>query len=86
MQKQKKEVYEVLKKEQSVWNEQKNIAKVCRDVTEMAKVLLELNLTKDIKNNKKRLLQMHSSDKTRKNVGPLLDWVGVLVLKKRWNY
>lgn len=86
MQKQKKEVYEVLKKEQSVWNEQKNIAKVCRDVTEMAKVLLELNLTKDIKNNKKRLLQMHSSDKTRKNVSPLLDWVGVPVLKKRWNY
>lgn len=48
-----------MKKEEGALKEQRNVAKVCRDVTEIAKVLLELNLTQDIKKNKKRLLQMH---------------------------
>lgn len=46
--------------------EQRNIPKVCRDVTEIAKVLLELNLAKDIKKYKKRLLQMHWQADKRK--------------------
>jgi len=44
------------------------------------KVLLELNLARDVKDNKKSFFNYISSKgKTRENVGPLLNKLGVLV-------
>jgi len=49
-------------------------------VTRKTKAHLELNLARDVKDNKKGFLKYISSKrKTRDNVGPLLNKVGVLV-------
>jgi len=47
-----------------------------------AKVLLELNLARGVKNNKKGFFNYISSKrKSRDNVGPLLNEAGVLVME-----
>jgi len=47
-----------------------------------AKAHLKLNLARDVKNNKKSFFKYVSSKrKTRDNVGPLLNEVGVLVME-----
>jgi len=78
----KKKVYERWKEGQATWEEYRNVVKPCRDATRKAKVHLELNLTRDVKNKKKSFFKYISSKwKTRENVGPLLNKVGVLVMQ-----
>jgi len=68
------------KEGQATWEEYRNVVRACRDATRKVKVHLELNLARDVKNNKKGFFNYISSKwKTRDNVGPLLNEVGVLV-------
>ena len=56
--------------------------RACRDAVRKAKVHLELNLARDIKDNKKGFFKyIDSIWKTRDNVGPLLNEVGALVME-----
>jgi len=56
------------------------VVKACRDAMRKAKVHLELYLTMDVKDNKKGFFSYISrKQKTRDNVGLLLNEVGVLV-------
>jgi len=56
------------------------VVRACRDATRKVKALLQLNLAREIKNNKKCFFNYISSkQKTRDNVGTLLSEVGVLV-------
>jgi len=68
------------KEGQATWEEYRNVVKACRDATRKATVPLELNLARDVKDNKKSFFKYISSKwKTRENVGLLLNKVGVLV-------
>jgi len=68
------------KEGQATWEEYRNVVKACRDATRKANVHLILNLGRDVKDNNKSFLKYISSKwKTRNNVGPLLNEVGVLV-------
>jgi len=68
------------KEGQATWEEYKNVVKACRDTTKKAKVHLVLNLAREVKDNKKGFFNYISSKrKTRDDVGPLLNEVGVLV-------
>jgi len=68
------------KERQATWEEYSNVVTACRDATRKAKAHLQLNLARDVKNNKKGFFNYISSKrKTRDNVGPLLNEVGVLV-------
>ncbi|GAB0206849.1 mitochondrial enolase superfamily member 1 [Grus japonensis] len=76
----KKEVYRMWKKGLATWEEFKNVVRECRDAMRKAKAPLELNLARDVKDNKKGFFKYISSKrKTRENVGPLLNEVGALV-------
>ena len=56
------------------------LSKACRDAMRKAKVHLELNLAKYVKDNKKGFFNYISSKrKARDNVGPLLNEADVLV-------
>lgn len=57
--KQKKEFYGMWKKGQVTWEEYGNIVTVYRDVMGKAKVHLALNLARNVKDNKKGILQVH---------------------------
>jgi len=62
--------------------EHKNVVRALRDAMRKAKVHLELNLARDVKNNKKGFFKYISSKrKARDNVGQLLNEAGVLVMK-----
>ena len=70
------------KEEQVTWEEYRNIVCVCRDVTSKAKVHHKLNLARDVKDNKNGFFKYISSkQKTRENVGPLLNEVGALMME-----
>jgi len=76
----KRKVYGMWKEAQATCEEYRDVVKACRDATMKAKVHLELNLARDVKDNKKNFFKYISSkQKTRDNVGPLLDEVGALV-------
>ncbi|GAB0204057.1 hypothetical protein GRJ2_002871300 [Grus japonensis] len=76
----KKEVYRMWKKGMATWEENRDVVRVCRDATRKAKAHLELNLARDVKDNKKGFFKYISNKrKTRENVGPLLNEVGALV-------
>ncbi|GAB0178125.1 mitochondrial enolase superfamily member 1 [Grus japonensis] len=76
----KEEVYRMWKNGPATWEEYRNIVGVCREAMGKAKAHLELNLARDVKNNKKDLFKYISSKrKTRENVGLLLNKVGALV-------
>jgi len=76
----KRKVHGMWKEGQATWEECKNVVKACRDATRKAKVHLEMNLARGVKNNKKGFFNYISSKrKARDNVGPLLNEVGVLV-------
>jgi len=78
----KRKVYGMWKEGQATWEEYRNVVKTCRDVIRKAKVHLELNLARGVKNNKKSFFKyINSKWKTRENVGPLLNEVGVLVME-----
>jgi len=56
--------------------------RACRDVMRKTKVHLELNVVREVKDNKKGFLKYDSSKtKTRENVGPLLNEMGALVME-----
>ena len=71
----KKKVHEMWKKDLSTWEEYRNVVRACRDAMRKAKALLELNLAKEVYDNKKEffLKYVNSKRKTRENVGPLLN-------------
>ncbi|KFZ57322.1 hypothetical protein N321_09184, partial [Antrostomus carolinensis] len=76
----KREVYEMWKKGLATWEEYRNAVRACRDATRKAKAHLELNLAKDVKDNKKDFFKyINNKRQTRGNVGSLLNEVGALV-------
>jgi len=76
----KRRVYGMLKEGQATWEEYRNIVRVCRDATRKAKVHLELNLARDVKDNKEGFFNYISSKrKARDNVRPLLNEICALV-------
>ena len=78
----KRKVYGMWKEEQAAWEEYRKVVRVCREATRKAKAHLELNLTRDVKDNKKGFFKYISSKwKTRENVGPLLKEGGDLVME-----
>ena len=70
--KHKKEIYRGWKQGQVAWEEYRETVWVPRDQVSKAKALIELNLARDIKGNKKSFYR-YLSDKrrTRENTGPL---------------
>jgi len=78
----KRKFHGMWKEGQDTWEEYRNVVRACRDATRKAKVHLELNLTRDVKDNKKGFFKYISSKrKTRDNVGLLLNEAGVLVME-----
>ncbi|GAB0208125.1 mitochondrial enolase superfamily member 1 [Grus japonensis] len=76
----KKEAYRMWKKGLATWEEYRDVVRECRDAMRKAKAHLELNVARDVKDNKKGFFKYISSKrKTRENVGPLLNEVGALV-------
>ncbi|GAB0183976.1 mitochondrial enolase superfamily member 1 [Grus japonensis] len=70
------------KKGLATWEEYRNVVRVCRNATRKARAHLELNLSGDVKDNKKGFFKYISSKrKTRENVGPLLNEMGALVME-----
>jgi len=79
---QNRKVYGRWKEGQATWEEYRNVVRACSDAMRTAKVHLELNLARDVKNNKKGFFKYISSiRKTRDNVELLLIKVGVLVME-----
>ncbi|GAB0207578.1 mitochondrial enolase superfamily member 1 [Grus japonensis] len=78
--KQKKEGYRGWKQGQVAWEEYRETVQAARDQVRNAKALTELNLARDVKDNKKSFYR-YVSDKrrTRENVGPLWNETGDLV-------
>jgi len=73
-------IHGMWKEGQVTWEEYRNVIRACRDAMRKAKAHLELNLAGDVKHNKNGFFNYISSKwKTRDNVGPLLNEVGVLV-------
>jgi len=76
----KRKVYRMWKEGQTTWEEYRNIVRACREATRKAKAHPELNLARNVKDNKKGFLKYISSkQKSRENVGPLLNEVGSMV-------
>ena len=79
---QKRKVYGMWKEGQATWEEYRKVVKACRDAMRKAKVHLELNLARDVKDNNKGFFKYISSkQKTRDNVGPLLNEMSILVME-----
>ncbi|KFQ14566.1 hypothetical protein N330_13202, partial [Leptosomus discolor] len=76
----KKRVYRSWKEWVATWEEYKTVVRGCREATRKAKASLELNLAREVKDNRKSFLK-YIADKTntRGNVGPLLNEVGALM-------
>ncbi|GAB0206451.1 mitochondrial enolase superfamily member 1 [Grus japonensis] len=76
----KKEAYRGWKQGQVAWEEYKETVRAARDQVRKTKALIELNLARDVKGNKKSFYR-HISDKrkTRENVSPLQKKMGDLV-------
>jgi len=75
-----RKVYGMWKEGQATREEYRKVVRACWDATRKAKVHLELNLARDVKDIKKAFFEYISSKgKTRENVGLLLSEVGVLV-------
>jgi len=78
----KRNVYGMWKEGQATWEGYRNVVRACRDAMRKAKVHLGLNLTRDVKKNKKGFFNYISSKwKTRDNVGLMLNEAGVLVME-----
>jgi len=68
----KNEAYGGWKQGQVAWEEYRDIVQAARDQVRKAKALTELNLSRDIKGNKKNFYRYISDTrKTRENVSPL---------------
>ncbi|GAB0195852.1 mitochondrial enolase superfamily member 1 [Grus japonensis] len=78
--KQKEEAYRGWKQGQVAWEEYRETVRAARDQVRKAKALMELNLARDVKGNKKSFCRYISDKrKMRENVGPLLKETGDLV-------
>ena len=78
--KHKKEAYRGWKQGQVAWEEYREIVRVARDQVRKAKALIELNLARDVKGNKKSIYSYVSDKrKTSENGGPLQKETGDLV-------
>jgi len=76
----KRKVHGMWNEGQTTWEEYRNVARTCRDAMRKAKAHMELNLARDIKSHNKGFFNYISSkQKTKDNVGPLLNEVNVLV-------
>ncbi|KFV20004.1 hypothetical protein N340_00444, partial [Tauraco erythrolophus] len=75
----KKKAYRGWKQGQVAWEENREIVQVTRHQVRKAKALIELNLARDIKGNKKGFYRYASDKKrSRENVGPLQKETGHL--------
>ena len=64
----------------ATWEEYRNAVGACRDTTKKANAHLELNIAKEVKDNRKGFFKhVNSKRKTRENADPLLNEVGALV-------
>ncbi|GAB0175820.1 mitochondrial enolase superfamily member 1 [Grus japonensis] len=78
--KHKKEAYRVWKQGQVAWEEYRGPVQAARDQVRKAKALRELNLARNVKDNKKSFYKYISDKrKTRENMGPLQKEMGDLV-------
>ncbi|GAB0189782.1 mitochondrial enolase superfamily member 1 [Grus japonensis] len=78
--KHKKEAYRGWKQGQVAWEEYREIVQAAREQVRKAKALIELNMARDVKGNKKSFYRYVSDKrKTRGNVGPLWKETGDLV-------
>ena len=76
----KRKVFGMWKEGQATWEEYGNIVRACREAMTKDKAHLELSLARDVKDNKKGFCKYISSkQKTRDDVGPLLNEVGAVV-------
>ncbi|GAB0183519.1 mitochondrial enolase superfamily member 1 [Grus japonensis] len=76
----KKKAYRGWKQVQVAWEEYRGIVQAARDQVRKTKTLIELNLARDVKGNKKSFYRYISDKrKTRENVGPLRNEMGDLV-------
>ncbi|KFQ42374.1 hypothetical protein N333_07813, partial [Nestor notabilis] len=68
----KKEAYRRWKQGQATWGVYRNVVREARDQVRKAKAQLELNLARDVKNNRKGFYRYIANKRqTRDNVGPL---------------
>jgi len=78
----KRKTYGMWKEGWATWEEYRNTVRVCRDGKRKATVHLELNLARDVKDNRKSFFKyLSSKQKTRESVGPLLNEVGAVVME-----
>jgi len=78
----KRKIFGMWKEGQATWEEYRNVVRRCRDAKRKANVHMESNPTRDVKDNRKGFFKyINSKWKTRDNVGPLLNEVGVLVME-----
>ncbi|GAB0179532.1 hypothetical protein GRJ2_000418500 [Grus japonensis] len=78
--KQNKEAYRGWKQGQVAWEEYRETVQAARHQVRKAKALVELNLARDVKDNKKSFYRYVSEKKRmRENVGPLQNETGDLV-------
>jgi len=76
----KKKAYTGWKQGQVSWEEYREIVQVARDQVWKAKALIELNLARDVKDNKKSFYRYVSDKwKSSENVGPFWKETGDLV-------
>jgi len=74
----KRKVHGMRKRDRPLGKSYRNVTRACRHETRKSKAHLELNLARDVKDNKKGFFKyIISKQKTRDNVGPLLNEVGV---------
>ncbi|GAB0176697.1 mitochondrial enolase superfamily member 1 [Grus japonensis] len=70
--KHKKEAYRGWKQGQVAWEEYRETVRAARDQVRKAKALIELNLARDVKGNKKSFYRyVRDNRKTRENIDPL---------------
>ncbi|GAB0189727.1 hypothetical protein GRJ2_001438000 [Grus japonensis] len=80
--KHKKEACRGWKQGQVAWEEYREIVRAARDQVRKAEALIELNLARDVKDNKKSFCRCIGDKwKTRENVGPLWKETGDLVTR-----
>ncbi|GAB0202999.1 hypothetical protein GRJ2_002765500 [Grus japonensis] len=82
--KHKKEAYRGWKQGQVAWEEYRETVQATRDQVRKAKALIELNLARDVKDNKKSFYRYVSEKRRmRENVGPLRNETGDLVTQDK---
>ncbi|GAB0199980.1 mitochondrial enolase superfamily member 1 [Grus japonensis] len=78
--KHKKEAYRGWKQGQVAWEKYRETVRAARDEVRKTKALIELNVAKDVKGNKKSFYRyVRDKRRTRENVGPLRNETGDLI-------